>query len=159
MNLFNTDWEKLARMIVPVSLRGPKLLAFLNALLAPVIFLHGRLLAYRLETFYTLEHNSQVCRLRAALNDEFDMTDRTIIIADGPDKDPTWIYRRAEEKPKYIFRRAEALPERLYQKSETTRGADFIIQVPSAIVFDAIKMRAVTDRFKLPSKDYSIELI
>lgn len=159
MNLFNVDFEKLVRQVMPTELRKPRLLALILAMVSPIVRLHGLFLVYRAATFYDLEHNSQVCRMQAVLNDEFDNTDRRIRIVDGPGEDPLYLFQPDELKPVFLYQPSENQSVTLWQEQETIAGADFKILVPAAVAFDPVRMRALTDRYCLPSKDYTIEVI
>jgi len=132
------------------------MLAWFNALLAPLITIHGWFQSFRAKNLYRLSHGTQVAFMEAVLNDRFDNTSRRISLVDGLDTSPTIIYRRDELKPFYIKRRSESSPEHLFRRSET--GANFIVRVPIGLVYDVYEMRALIDSYRLVSiNQYKIE--
>ena len=78
--MYNLNIDKLLVLLTPTFLRKPKLVAWLRMLATP---LHKVLYDFqraRQADLYNLAHNSQVCYLRKALNDEFDDEQRRIQI-------------------------------------------------------------------------------
>ncbi len=148
--VFEIDVKKLVVLMLPINLRRPRLKSFLWAMVAPLISLHYRFIQKRTSDLYKLNHNSQVCYLRAALNDIFDVQARRIEILDGNQYLRSYIYTRGEEKPVFlgtIYLRARA------DYSDT--GVDFIVQVPGE-TYKKYEMQALIDFYRLASKRYKI---
>ncbi len=163
MGYWDIDWDIVVRDETPVDLRKPKRLAWLRVLVWPVKFIYNLLLQFRLNTIYYLTHSSQVCYMEAALNDVFDNDERRIYIADGPFKDPVPLYLDAEADKEVPLAEDSELPVSeydapvyLYTDAETAElGAQFIVYYPAVLALDAgqlIRMRALVDRYRLPSK-------
>lgn len=156
MSLFNIDFVAAWSSWIPTQLRQG-LVMFAEAMMSPFRALYAAFGANRSANIYRLSHNSQVCYLEAALNDTFDATLRRIYITDGPNVEATRIYLRAEQKPRYLYRSSEALPMYIYSASETIMsGADFIVNVPAALAYDAARMAALLNDYRLASKTYQI---
>ena len=156
---FEIDYDVLIRLLLPVRLRLPKMLAWLRCMVWPVKELYDRFYQQRQANLYLLGHNSQVVYLQAALNDTFDPTLRRIYISDGSSADPLWVYLPAENLPLYLGLPAEAgttpypTPQWLYTRTEViTSTYAFIVWLPTGFVYDATRMRALIDRYRLPSK-------
>jgi len=168
MGLFNINFAVLIRTLAPVRLRNSVMLAWLGALVNPVVWLYNLFTANRVNNLYILAHDSQVCYLQAALNDLFDPVSRGILIVDGPFEDPLYIYLVPENKPLWIGLISEEGttpypdPEVLYTNSETTLlGISFIVKVPVAVAagpgYDVLRLRALVDFYRLPGKgNYSV---
>lgn len=154
-NIYTIDWQRLVRWLLPVRLRQSRMVAWLAALTSPIKHLHDALLKYREDRLYFLHHTSQVVYMEAVLNDVFDDTARGIYIIDGAVYDPLWVYVTPELKPLYVRMASENTPQWLYTELETVVGqADFIVRVPSAVVFDVPRMKALIDLYRLPGKSY-----
>src|SRR5690606_12863694 len=119
-------------------------------------------------SMYRLNHNSQVCSLKAVLNDAFDTDLRRITIQNATIKEPLWFYEPGDEKPVYFYEVADESP--VYFRSESEfmgGGSDFTVLVPldlkpvSEVELNAylIRMRALIDYYKLYCKAYTIEFI
>lgn len=156
MSLFDIDYNVLVKILLPQQLRNAKMKAWLNALVSPVTYIYDLFMAKRYDDLYILSHSSQVTYVQAVLNDAFDNALRRITIIDGPDLEPIYTYIEAEEKPCYLYLASESAPILpLYTNNETvTLGYDFIVQVPSTLVYDETYMAAIIDKFRLASKNY-----
>jgi len=159
MGLFDVNYGNLVTQQIPVRLRNGVMMAWLKALVSPVVYLKGLFDTNRANNLYNLAHNGQVCYLQAALNDVFDDVSRRIYITDGQYDDPLFIYRAIELKPVWLGRVSEEGsttypdPEVLYTAAETyLLGVSFVVHVPSAVTFDMAHLRAVVDKYRLPGK-------
>lgn len=151
MSIFDIDYGKLVRYVLPVRLRGSKMTAFLLALAAPVIYLYNLFRQNRDTNLYTLNHNSQVVYLQAALNDVFDTSLRRINIADGNYLDPVYTCLDTELKPVYLYTDAEAQPASLYTDAEIAAlSYAFVVQVSTDIGYDTYRLKALVDKYRLP---------
>lgn len=72
MSIFNINYPVLLNYLLPVRKRKSIRLAWLGALVAPVVYIYQLFYTNRANNLYYLRHSSQVCFLVAALNDIFD---------------------------------------------------------------------------------------
>lgn len=163
MGLFNVDFTVLIRTLTPVRLRNSIMLAWLGALVSPVVWLYNLFAANRTNNLYILAHDSQVCYLQAALNDLFDPVSRGILVVDGPFEDPLFIYLNIENKPLWVGLVSEEGttiypdPQVLYTNAETALlGISFIVQVPIAVAsgsgYNLLRLKALVDFYRLPGR-------
>lgn len=144
--------------LLPEQLRLPKLKAWLNIAISPVIYLYQLFLQYRKNKLYEISITPQICRMQCLLNDRYDLILRRIYIDDAKEFPPVYLYRDAETKPVYLYRDAEDLPVYLFTDSEgAIIGDDFIVFVPVSIVFDVLEMRSLVKKFKLPGMRFKIQ--
>ena len=155
MAVFDVNFPNLVNQLLPVRLRRAKMLAWLNILTGPVVYLYNLFTNNRNANLYNLAHNGQVVKLNAALNDAFDNTARRIYISDPVYNDPVYLYQDDEEKPVYIYQDAENKPVWLYQDTEVyaVDGVDFVVNVPMAVLFDMGRMKSLINLYRLPSKN------
>jgi len=168
MSVFDIDFSGagLPKYMVPVRLRQPKMLAWLQILVQPVYYLYGLFGERRASHLCELAHNGQVCYLQAALNDVFDPVSRGIFISDGPYVDPAFVYKVTEDKPMFIDLVIEIGssvipypdPVPLYTTGETyLMGVQFIVNVPAmvaaSLAYDVHRLRAIVDKYRLVSKN------
>ena len=150
--MYNLNIDKLLVLLTPTFLRKPKLVAWLRTLATP---LHKVLYDFQRtsqDNLYNLAHNSQVCYLRKALNDEFDDEQRRIRIEDGKQKQRLYIYPRSANKPLYL---GEIF---LYQRGDyIDGGVDFIVVLPKDLTYDKYKLEALVNFYKLAGKRWTIE--
>ena len=143
--------DKLVVLLLPTFLRKPKLVAWLRALATPLHKLLYDFQQARTADLYNLAHNSQVCYLRKALNDEFDSEQRRIRIEDGKQKQRLYIYPRSANKPLYLGRVF------LYQRGDyIDGGVDFIVVLPKDLTYDKYKLEALVNFYKLAGKRWQI---
>ena len=167
MSVYDIDFPLLVRQLLPVRLRNDKTTRWLQCLVAPVVELYGLFTANRLRNVYNLAHNSQVTYLQAVLNDVFDPVARGVYIDDGGVIDPLFVYLSSENEPMWLGLTSEAGittypdPEYLYTGAETLASlVCFVVKVPFGVVFDEVRLRALVDKYRLPSKgNYSVVVV
>ena len=158
-NIYTLDIERLAHWLVPERWRQPVTLAWVKSMAVNLTNLFNRFLLYRERKKYDLLITPQVCFLEKALNDKYDFIQRRIYIEDGDDQDPVHLFKRDELKPVYLYKRSEDQPVYLRSRTETAEfGVDFIVHVPSDIIFDQAEMRTYLTGYKLTTKTFSIAI-
>lgn len=157
--IYGVNWQKLAHWYTPVHWRFQVLLSWVKAVAGLSNDLYNRFRAYRNIIKYSLLITPQVCYLEKALNDRYDIVQRRIYIDDGPEFLPIAFFRRVENKPVAIFRRSEGIGLVLYRRAETAQfGVDFIVHIPSDIVFDMPELRAFVTGYKLTTKTFGVQI-
>ncbi len=148
--VYDIDVKKLSVLLLPTFLRKAKMVAWLHCLVAPLVSLHYAFMQKREADLYNLNHNGQVCYLRGALNDAFDVEQRRIKITDGNTFRRQYIYTRGEQKPKYLGKIY------LHERGDySDTNVDFIVEVPREI-YRENEMKALIDFYRLASKRYKI---
>lgn len=145
------NWRRLAILLTPTFLRGKLMTAWLELIVDGIDSIHYDWLQFRSDNLYKLAHNSQICYLRKALNDRFDPSLRRIEISSGNAFTRQYIYTDAEQKPKWLGT--------MYLHGDEDyedTGVDFIVKVPTDLVFSIYAMTALVDYYKLASKRYKI---
>ena len=151
--MYNLNIDKLLILLTPTFLRKPKLVAWLRMLATPLHKLLYDFQRARQKDLYNLAHNSQVCYLRKALNDEFDDAQRRIRIEDGKQKKRLYIYPRSANKPLYLGKVF------IYQRGAyIDGGVDFIVVLPKDLTYDKYKLEALVNFYKLAGKRWTIEI-
>ncbi len=156
---YSLEINTLVWLLLSDNLRKPRLLAFIWALVKPLVSLHYTWTQYREDNIYKLHHNGQVCYLEKALNDRFDGDLRRIYIGDGTLYDTVYVYTEAENQPEPILNTEEEADTLwVYTEGETAdTGADFIVYVPDEIMQSQnYAVRALIDYYKLGGKRYII---
>lgn len=150
---YSVDFDKLGKLLLPINLRQQRLMAYLSAILSPLVALHYTWTQFRNTNLYKLAHTGQVCYLRGALNDAFDPSERRIYIdGSGGDATATYIYTPGEEQPKFL---GTLFLRNSLEFADT--GADFLVYVPASIVASQnYELRALIDYYKVASKRYLI---
>ena len=150
---YKINFDKLVVMLLPTFLRKPRMIAFITLFSSELTKLYNNWLVKKIEDEKWLYHNSQVCRLRKILNDEFDDLQRRIQITDGQLYERKYIYTLGEKKPKYLGKIF------IRQSSDyADTGIDFFVVVPTEINIEQnkYKLEALINRYKLASKRYKI---
>jgi hypothetical protein len=157
MRIFDIDYVKFVRLMVPPHLRKVKHVSWLQGLASPVNVLYQLFRRNRNSNIYRLKITPQVCYLERLLNDRYDIAERRIRIQDSITFDPVYIFLQQENKPVFIHTKAEQHPVYLYTLAETSIDpVDFVVVVPVDVVFQVAEMKGVLDAYKLAGKTYSI---
>lgn len=159
MSIFYIDHDRLTKLLLPIKLRGLLTLAYFKVGMSGVEYNYTLFRNARAAHLYELNHNGQVCRLEGVLNDRFDNALRRVYIIDGLVILPLFVYRRAEAKLVYLRKRSEGIGIKFIRKrSELSMGGTFIIKAPSVITFDENEMKALTNKYKMAGKAYTIQI-
>lgn len=160
MSVFDVNWSKLSGWLLPTRLRSPRLLAWVKALTAPVVWLYGQFRSNRDKNLYRMNHGQHIAHLEAVLNDKYDAGFRRIKIVDGETLDPCFLYRDIENKPLFIKTDADAATKWLYNEEEIDfSGFDFVVQIPFTIPYDEDELQQLVNDYKTPGMGYIIEQI
>ena len=153
--------KRLALLTLPTWLRRPLAGALIYAGVGPLGRLLQELRTYRNATSYRLRHNGQVCKLRGALNDEFDPEQRRIKIEDSDSAEngeAATVWQRETGRWVMVPRRGNGAVSINREGFGGTSGYDFWVIVP-ADLRDAgreVRLRALVNMYKLASKRYAI---
>ncbi len=149
----NINIETLGINSLATFLRLPRHIAFVKALVSPIVSIYNDWFRMRNDHLYKLKHNAQVCYLRKSLNDKFDNVERRIYIGNGNSFKPEYIYTPAEAQPRFlgtIFVHS--------QDDYADTGVDYIVYVPSSIVATQIyELEAHINFYNEGVKRYKIE--
>lgn len=162
---FEISYHKLIRFLLPTFLRDSPVITILGSVTTEFDNLHKLFKVTRENNLYDLSITPQVCYLEKALNDRFDKEQRRIYITDGIVIPKTYLFIKPENIKLYLFTKQENKPIELYTKTDyelndyASSDYDFIVNVPSDVVFEEKEMGALLDRYKLASKSYSINII
>ena len=151
--MYNLNIDKLLVLLTPTLLRKRKLVAWLRMLATPLHKLLYDFQQARQADLYNLAHNSQVCYLRKALNDEFDPQLRRIKIEDGTRNIRRYIYQRNVNRPLYLGRMFLYL-----QGNYIDGGVDFVVVLPRGLEYDKYKLEALVNFYKLAGKRWTIRI-
>lgn len=160
--IYNVNVKRLALLTLPTWLRRPLCGALVYAGVSPL----GRVLAdlrrFRGETAYRVRHNGQVCRLRGALNDEFDPELRRIEIAEdeseAADAGGARVWQRVAGRWQMVPRRGDGCRVITREGYGGTSGYDFWVAVPEKLrgTVAEVRLRGVVNMYKLASKRYAL---
>lgn len=157
--MFNIDWDKFTRWLIPIQIRKPKLTAFVGVLFTPVKSLHQSLLAFRTSAGARAAVTNQTAVLEDELNLLMGLERGQIVIRNQVyQKAGNYKYFLSENSSikKYRYFLSENAPPTYSYTLAEQQGneADFIIYVPPGV--DTSKVSAFIDKYKLPDKVYQI---
>lgn len=153
--------KRLALLALPTWLRRPLAGAVIYAGVSPLGRLLQELRAYRSATSYRLSHNGQVCKLRGALNDEFDPDRRCIEIEESEsagNREATAVWLREMGRWVMVPRRGGGAVSIHREGFNGTSGYDFWVTVPEELrtAETETRLRAIVNMYKLAGKRYAI---
>lgn len=152
------DFNNLINKLLPISKRKDRVVAFLYLILHPIKTINILFDLFKKDIDYKLIFNGQVIYLEHYLNDLYDNTNRGIYIVDGSRTNQNYVYNRAEQIPSLVlYNRAENTPVYFINNNEVVEEVNFIIKVPSSVVFNEKIMREQIDIYKSAGKKYIIE--
>jgi hypothetical protein len=149
--------------LVPPDLRQSRLLAFLNALLAPLQEVNQRFIDLVGVLFYKTSFNGQVIYLEHLINDAYDNEQRRCYIDDpsGILQQPLYVYHKYEGQiDPVIYTKAEnGTQPIIYGETEDDLLPDFIVYMPADAYtsLNEPNLRAIINQYRIAGKRYTIE--
>ncbi|MCD8081863.1 MAG: hypothetical protein LUF04_16150 [Bacteroides sp.] len=161
MNKYEVDIKKLALLLLPTFMRKPLIAGITYASVSGLSNIYMRFARFREETNYRLEHNGQVCHLRAVLNDYFDPFERRITVTENAELyDNSSIYMREVNTNEAVrIQDTEDYALTVNRRGFTgIHGFDFWVNLPAAAYkeIDVKRVEAIVNIYKLASKRYGI---
>lgn len=155
--VFKIDFEKLIKLLLPTFMRKSTIVAFIKAVIKPLINEKEQFDKNREDNLYRLSITPQVFSLEKMLNDRYDPALRRIFITDGEFIEQDYIYLEVEEKSIYIYEESEYEDIYIYDESEIGyEGDDFYVNIPSYITVPEDEVNELLYIYKLVSKKHKI---
>lgn len=159
--MFNIDFKDIADKIIPNLFIKDRFKVFLYCLVRPLKTVNQFFQSFRNNIHYGLLFNAQVIYLEHYLNDQYDSVNRAIYIQDASNVEYNYFSNKIEARPNvYLNNKVEEVPPiYLKNKSEDTDGVvDYIVMVPSYVVFTQLVMRNQILQYNLAGKRFSIQI-
>ncbi|MBS2100718.1 hypothetical protein [Carboxylicivirga linearis] len=155
--MFGIDFNNVVIWLIPKVLRKAFNIAWLKALVTPIISLYNQFTSYKADILYKLDHNGQVCYLEGALNDAFDTDERRIYISDAGGDTITLIHRDSDNDP-LVLDADDYSAFIMHNDSAYFGGSyDFIVNIPYQFSDASLyRLRALVDYYKLAGKRYDV---
>jgi hypothetical protein len=161
--IYTIDFTRLIGWLVPPRLRVEFTLNWLKSLVLPIVALYNTWKNYQADVDYRVNLTGQVCRLRGALNDAFDMLNRRIIITDTPDYTVMLIHLDEAQNPIKTHLPNQGtyydneIPVIHDNSAYTNGGVDFNVIIPFALdTNQENRLKSILNTYKLASKRYKI---
>lgn len=142
--MYKVDFKRLAIHLLPTFLRQPLIFGVLRAGLAAVESAHSVFLDRRAGHIYRLTHNGQVCHLTAALNDNFDPTQRRFRIM-TVERQGEWLYAIDEAGTNIPLASDEG--ELVTEGSGVSKRVTYVGGDDVPIVYDEVMLNAAQNSF------------
>jgi len=177
MNLL-TNFVNIIQNLIPEFLRKSNFINWLNSLIKPLSTLHydasnvvtnfgqTNLTFYQWYEFIRnyLRFNGQIIYLEKYLNqtylplvEEPWITNTGIYIVNTASVNFSYVYNTIEGKPPiYLSNTSENDPVYMYNTADIANAYDFIVYVPTSLVFDMTLMQSRINQYKLAGKSYQI---
>lgn len=164
--MFNLDFKRLILQLLPTFFRQPLIFGLMRAAIIPIEYVYATFSQYRAAHIYKLQHNGQVCYLRAVLNDAFQSSYGKFDIL-NMEKEGDWVYAITESGSKLTVSSAEdqkvngqyvdngqVVPVVYSEFSLNEAQNDFIVAVPFDLYSDnmLISIASLVNQYKLISK-------
>lgn len=164
--MFNLDFEKLIRSLLPPKLRNSFWVSFIFRLLSPVRINYAATRALYTQHSYELRFTSQILSMATFLNQFYGTPlsggGSIYIKTQGRERAAAYIFFQNENRPNpnTIYLQSEAQdPFYTYFDSELQGDVDFIVYVPNTLAYDPAQLSAIVNRYKLAGKRFSIQEI
>lgn len=156
----NIDINAFVIEMLPSFLRKPRIIALIVAIIYPIKLILRRFYRYFDSVNDKFAYNSQVCYLRALLNDKFDNHKRRIKILDDDLSKGKIVIATSEAKTNnHIVSREDSNISlfALSENKDTKAYSTFAVYIPNEIYEKHLQeITAYLDEYKLLSKNYKL---
>jgi hypothetical protein len=151
----------LVEILIPPFLKGENLVLLLKASTKPIQDNITWFYDFYDKKKYELRFNGQIIYLEDLLNNEFDPVLRRIYIDDGDQSPTVYIFNVSENNESlYLFNNSEdGDPTYIYNGVVGSQPTDFVVFVPTGLVYNENLMKFYLNKYKIASKRYKIEEI
>lgn len=155
------DVDEIVEENISPRIRKIFTLEFFKMCASPLVDLYNAFYAFFAAKKYEMLFNGQVIYMEHVLNDQFDPVNRGIYISDTPPYGgAVYLFNKIEQNEEtFVFNKAElAPPLYLFTNSEVLTWSSFIVNVPSSVFFDETQLKAYVNKYKIASKNYTINI-
>lgn len=155
--MFDLDLYKAVLWLIPSRLRTTFNVAWLKALISPLVTQYNSFITYRTEIQYKLNHNGQVCYLEAVLNDTFDVDERRIYLEDAGGESVTLLQRDTDLEP--VILNDDDTGAVIIHNDSAYNGGDYngIVYIPYQFTdAELYRLRALVDSYRLATIKYDV---
>lgn len=159
---FGINFSQTVIHLVPHIIRGPKMIAWLGALMAGLQSVNGAFTFWLDAKRYAMRFNGQVMYLERYLNDQFDNSLRRIYIDDptGNTVLSDFVWNKAEQQNDLIIKnKAEGGVQTYIEPKQAPGAGDFVVFLPSSLYSAAADkvMRRHIDIYRIAGKTYTFQ--
>lgn len=150
---YNIDWERWLRLMLPLSLRRPRIIALLTAMIRPLATLYAWARAERADDLEQLETTGQVCYLRGALQRHLPSDIGLRYRVETAPRSSRMCYALDQAQREGVVAQEAAVPLAIDEALE--RGGHNLIRIGVPIDIYGRRLGEVitlVDRIKLPTK-------
>lgn len=164
-SIYTISYEEFKTLLVPKFLRQSKTLAWIKALLAPLVAHYNEFVAFKTEMIYISQHNAAVISIESVLNDYFDNDLRRIFINNAELSLREYFYDPGAGDPLYFYDDPNGPPQYFLDPGAyNLYGGDFTVFLPLDLQPETepentilvTKIRAQVDRYKFFGKKYTL---
>ena len=167
MDNLGLNFKEGMKTLIPIPIRGVKMVDWIGALLAPLQTLNDDFATWAGTTRYELKFTGQVVYIEHVLNDSFDNALRRIYITDpsGTFVLTVFLFNAVEQQAQtYYYNKAEnstANPVHRNLSEVFTTADDFIVKIPDSlnVPLTVAQMRKLINRYRAAGKRYSFSNI
>lgn len=149
---YTLQQRPLIKSLLPSILRRPKMMAWLQALLSPVLITYAQFVQHVKASSTELSYNGQTMLLEKALNDRFDPAFRRIkIINSDTELQPVYFnYARENQPMPVMYEASEGRPGLFLSRAvEYSNQVGFTVRVPRSLLPQEAALQARIKQLKL----------
>ena len=161
--IYNFDTNTILRQLTPKFPTTDKHYSWLYALFTPFTTLKTSFNTYITDKNYELDFNGQVISLERLLNDQYDNTLRRIFIEDSAATEQPFLFfssdNNVSEGDSWLFFDGDtnvAITDFWFFEEVSQYVVDFVVNVPSALVYEQAELIAYVNKYKLAGKSFAI---
>lgn len=168
---YRVDFNRFIYYMLPPLLRTGVLIAIMQVLIVPLLYLYNRFITNKTATDRKLNISGNVQYLQKALNDAFFLEHNQIYISTPDEQFKRALYYKTESQPNVAcYMRSENTPLYIWKSGDSVVEYNFIVHIPSFLCTSLIadedeykgiylqKIKDIINQYKPAGRMYNIEL-
>lgn len=153
---YNVDWGRWVRLMLPISMRRPLIIALLDSVLRPLVSRYAFFRSKRDEDIESLLTTGQVCYLRGILQRHLPSALGILYRVETAPREAKAIFALSEASTSVLLAQASDAP---VAYSEEMIGQDrslIVVSVPRDVYDRQLEnVKSIVERYRIPGKEVS----
>lgn len=153
---YNVDWGRWVRLMLPISMRRPLIIALLDSALRPLASKYTSFRKHRFESLEFLQTTGQVCYLRGILQRHLPSALGILYRVETAPREAKAIFALSEASTSVLLAQASDAPIAYSESMIGQTHNRIVVSVPGDIYDRKLEnVKSIVERYRVPGKQVS----
>lgn len=154
------DLHYIINVMLPPVHRINEIIKYIQAVIKPLDDVLQEFYVFFEQNKYNLQFNGQVMNLERLLNEQFDNVANGIYITDAINVNEVFLFNKEEgNELTFLHNKIEVADPYYLQNSMEIENRDFIVNIPSAVVYNADLLKFYVNKYRAFGKRWKINIV